>query len=209
MTSHLQHEYANVVRAPADRLTWHRRLGHVNYSSIIDMAKHHMAIGMPTNLSTIPPVCEHCILGKQAKRPVPECHEGKQSTQLLEIVFSDITGPEDVPTGGKVYVLNFINDCSRQTWSYLLAKKSDALSAFKEWRSLAEHQAERPVKTFITDNGGEYTSTSYEAHLKQHGIQHLVTAPYTSAENGVVEHSCFGTRETIGVRDEHLITKQF
>ena len=188
-TSHLQHKYANIVRAPADLLTWHRRLGHVNYSSIIDMAKHRMAIGMPTDLSTIPPVCEHCILGKQAKRPVPKHREGKRSTHLLEIVFSDITGPEDIPTGGKVYVLNFIDDFSRQTWSYLLAKKSDTLPAFKEWRSLAEHQAECPVKIFITDNGGEYTSASYEAHLKQHGIQHLVTAPYTSAENGVVEHS--------------------
>ena len=123
------------------------------------------------------------------KRPVPKQREGKRSKQLLEIVFSDITGPEDVPAGGKVYVLNFIDDCSRQTCSYLLAKKSDALSAFKEWRSLAEHQAERTVKTFITDNGGEYTSATYEAYLKQNGIQHLVTAPYTSAENGVVEWS--------------------
>ena len=71
-TLHLQKEYANVVRAPADLQTWHRRLGHINYSSIINMVKHHMATGMPTDLSTIPPVCEHCILGKQAKQPIPK-----------------------------------------------------------------------------------------------------------------------------------------
>jgi transposase InsO family protein len=108
-------------------------------------------------------------------------------TNILDLVFSDITGPEDVPTGGKVYVLNFIDDCSRHTWSYLLARKSDTLTAFKGWHVQAERQAEQRVKTFITDNGGEYTSVAYEQHLHEHGIQHLFTAPYTSAENGIVE----------------------
>jgi GAG-pre-integrase domain/Integrase core domain len=155
--SNPKHEYENLARAPADLQTWHGRLGHVSYPSIINMAKKNMAIGMPTDLSTMPPICEQCIMGKQMKWPVPRMHEGRRSTRLLDLVFSDITGPEDVPASGKVYVLNFIDNYSRQTWSYLLAKKSDALATFKEWWSQAECQAERTVKSFVTDNGGEYT----------------------------------------------------
>jgi hypothetical protein len=33
------------------------------------------------------------------------------------------------------------------------------------------------------------TSNNYELHLRELGIQHLLTAPYTFAENGVVERS--------------------
>jgi transposase InsO family protein len=83
--------------------------------------------------------------------------------------------------------LNFIDDHSRQTWTYLLAKKSDALTAFAERQTLVERQSNRTVKKFITDNGGEYSSKLYEKYLSDHGIQHLFTAPYTSAENGIVE----------------------
>jgi transposase InsO family protein len=188
-TASSAHAYANLARAPASLETWHKRLGHVNYPSIIAMAKKGMATGMPTDLSSMPPVCEHCILGKQAKTPVPKICEGKRAEGTLDVVFSDITGPEDVPAGGKFYALNFIDDHSRQTWTYLLAKKSDALNAFTEWQTLVERQSGCTVKKFITDNGREYTSKLYEKYLLSHGIQHLLTAPYSSAENGVVERS--------------------
>jgi len=37
------------------------------------------------------------------------------------------------------------------------------------------------------DNGGEYTSTEFEAYLRKRGIRHEVTSPYTPQQNGVVE----------------------
>ncbi|KAF8527327.1 hypothetical protein JB92DRAFT_908433 [Gautieria morchelliformis] len=79
------------------------------------MAKKGMVSGMPTDLSSVPPPCEHCILGKQAKQPVPKVRVNERAGVILNTVYSDITGPEDVPAGGKVYVLNFIDDHSRQT----------------------------------------------------------------------------------------------
>jgi GAG-pre-integrase domain/Pol polyprotein, beta-barrel domain len=44
--------YANLARAPANLETWHKRLGHVSYQSIIAMAKKGMATGC---LPTFPP----------------------------------------------------------------------------------------------------------------------------------------------------------
>ena len=123
-------EWASLAKAPVILKTWHHHLGHISYVSIIELATKHMVTGMPTDLSSIPPVCEHCILGKQTKNPVPKQWVGERSTDLLDTVFSDITGPEDVPTGGKLYALNFIDDNSSHHWCILLAKKSDAHTAY-------------------------------------------------------------------------------
>ena len=46
--------------------TWHRCLGHCNTRTIIEMAKNGASEGMPIDLSTLPPRCDHCALSKQS-----------------------------------------------------------------------------------------------------------------------------------------------
>ena len=181
-------EHALLARAPPDLDTWHRRLGHVNYSSIVHMAERGLVSGMPANLSTIPPTCEHCVLGKQTRTPVPKVREGERAKHPLDKVFSDISGPEDVQTTqGGLYTLNFIDDFSQKTWVYILKHKAEALTHFKEWKAIVEREMSHTVKTFRTDNGGEYTSQEFEKYLKNEGITHQTTAPHTSAQNGKAE----------------------
>jgi len=64
-------EHANIARAIPDLETWHKRLGHISYDAVIQMAKKQLTTGMPINMSTLPPLCEPCILGKQAKVAMP------------------------------------------------------------------------------------------------------------------------------------------
>jgi len=52
--------------------TWHRRLGHCDTRKIINMACSKIVEGMPIDLSTTPPKCDHCILGKQSRASVPK-----------------------------------------------------------------------------------------------------------------------------------------
>ena len=108
---------------------------------------------------------------------------------LLDKVFLDITGPEDIPTGGKSYALNLVDNASRQTWIYFLAKKSDAATVFQEWQSLVKQECGRKVGTFNTNNGDEYTSKEYESYLHCEGITHHMTSPNTSVENSISECS--------------------
>jgi len=130
------------------------------------MAQGGHAQGMPANLLTIPATCEHCIVGKQTKRPVPKTRSGTQSANPLDIIYSDITGPEDIPmAGGNHYIINFINDHSDMLWLYLIKEKSDAIRVFKEWQALVEKEIGRTVKCYHTDNGGEFTSNTFEMHL--------------------------------------------
>src|SRR5882724_9124600 len=147
-----------------------------------------LAIGMPVNLSTLPPICENCITSKQTKTPVPKTRGGEQAEKKLEKVHSDITSPEDVGTPyWEKYMLNFVDDYSGMVWIYPLKKKSDTFASFQEWKALVENETGEHVKVFRTDNGGEYTYESFARYLCNEGINHQTTTPHTSAENGKSE----------------------
>ncbi|KAJ3538092.1 hypothetical protein NMY22_g5311 [Coprinellus aureogranulatus] len=73
---------AFLTKQDADFETWHRRLGHANYQAIMDMARKGMIEGMPKSFDGKPAKCEHCILGKQARNPVPKVRrEGGRGDQ--------------------------------------------------------------------------------------------------------------------------------
>ncbi|HEV7736039.1 MAG TPA: DDE-type integrase/transposase/recombinase, partial [Chlamydiales bacterium] len=178
-------EKAYLARAVPDLKTWHLRLGHVNYDTIKMMADKKMAKGMSINLSFRLQECKYCNFGKQTQNPMPKKREGIKASKPLEIVHSDITGPEDVSSaGGAKYILNFVDDFSSMTWVYLLKTKDQAADKFKEWRAIAESESEHRVKTLRTDNGGEYTSTGFEKYLQESGTRHQLTTPYSSFQNG-------------------------
>lgn len=165
---------------------WHERFGHVNYGTLTEMQKEHMVDGLPPIAAT-GRVCRACLEGKQHRDKFPK-EATTRATVPLELVHSDICGPMSTNTfAGSRYSLLFIDDYSRMTWVYCLAKKSQAFDKFKEWRAKVEKEIGRPVKTFRTDRGGEYTSDEFNAYCRKHGIQRQLTAARTSQQNGVAE----------------------
>jgi len=167
--------------------TWHRRLGHCNTRTIIDMARNNAVKGMPVNLSAMPPRCEHCILGKQARTPVPKMREGLKATKRLERVFVDLCGPmSSTSKSGHLYAMNIIDDFSSYVWTIPLKSKGDAAQALQFWHRLVENQSGERLRTFGTDNG-ELLSHAVTNWCSELGVGHLLTAPYTSAHNGRVE----------------------
>jgi hypothetical protein len=52
--------------------------------------------GMHIDLSTEPPTCESCILGKQTKSSVPKIQEGRKLDRQLGIVYVDLMRPQTV-----------------------------------------------------------------------------------------------------------------
>jgi transposase InsO family protein len=149
------------------------------------MAKSGMAKGMPVDLSVSPATCEHCILGKQVKTPVPRMREGERAKAPLAIVYSDLTGPEDVVSaGGALYLMNIIDDYSSYPWGFTLKRKSDAVQVFKDWKARVERETGYKLGIIRTDGGGEFSGSEYESTLQREGVEHQTTAPYTSAHNG-------------------------
>ena len=115
--------------------------------------------------------CENCVVGKQHREEFPS---GKswRAKKVLEIVHSDLCGPISPSSyGGKRYVITFIDDCSRKTWVYFLQEKSEAFTAFKNFKTLVENEAERTIKVLRTDRGGEFCSKEFEDYCAEQGIQ--------------------------------------
>ena len=65
--------------------------------------------------------------------------------------------------------------------------EDEVFQRFCEWKALVEKTSGRKIKTFRTDNGGEYTSTEFTSYLTREGIRHERTLPYTPQQNGVSE----------------------
>ena len=101
-------------------------------------------------------------------RHVPKT-SSHRATKPLELVHSDLCGPMQVDSsGGSRYMLTFIDDYSRYTHVCFLKKKSEVLQKFKQFVAYSENMCNSRVeklsiygnnlKSFRTDNGGEYTS---------------------------------------------------
>jgi hypothetical protein len=44
--------------------TWHCRLGHCNFYTVVSMARSNVVEGMLIDLSSTPPKCDHCVIGE-------------------------------------------------------------------------------------------------------------------------------------------------
>lgn len=170
---------------------WHKRLGHISKEMLERLMKNEILPSLDfTNLG----VCVDCIKGKQTK----QTKKGAiRSSQLLEIVHTDICGPFDVPSlSGEKYFITFINDFSRYGYIYLLHEKSQALNALEVYITEVERQLDRKVKIIRSDRGGEYYRKYNESRqcpgpfakfLEKHGICAQYTMPGTPQRNGVAE----------------------
>ena len=99
---------------------WHRRLGHVGVTSILEMAKK----GVIDGLDIIGDVevqgkCKDCIYGKQTARPYDEVTE--HGKNILEWVYIDLWGPVRVrSTRGAKYMMVFNDGGSSFRQGYFL-----------------------------------------------------------------------------------------
>src|SRR3954469_16406153 len=165
---------------------WHERLGHIGTQNLQTMVNNNSVEGLPPNLTVNLPLCENCTMNKLTRVPCPL--GGKRSNQLLQVIHTDICGPMNTTTRqGSRYFVSFIDDYSRKAVVYFIATKDQAHEKFDEYKNLVENQTGRRIKTLRPDRGGEYVNRNFQQYLRQNGIQHQTTAPYTPQQNGVAE----------------------
>ena len=69
----------------------------------------------------------------------------------------DIWGPYNITTHNKMkFFLTLVDDYSRWTWIYLMHLKSDVSTILKQFLAMVKTQFNVQVKTFRSDNGGEF-----------------------------------------------------
>ena len=170
---------------------WHRRLGHVSKERLKILVKNNILNELDfSDLND----CVECFKGKMTNK---RKKTAVRSQNLLELIHTDICGPFKHQTiCGNVYFITFIDDFSRYSYVSLLSEKSQALDAFKIFKSEVENQLERKIKTVRSDRGGEfygkYTEKGqqkgpFALYLQEHGIKAQYTTPYNPQQNGVAE----------------------
>ena len=68
-----------------------------------------------------------------------------------------------------------------------MAKKSDTLRCYRQYKAWVETQHSTKLKRLQTDRGSEYLSDEFSAHLKSKGTVRSLTVHDTPEENGVSE----------------------
>jgi transposase InsO family protein len=74
--------------------------------------------------------------------------------------------------------------------------KDEVFSGFQEFKDLVENQTGRKIKVLRSDNGGEYTSSSFKEFCVDSGIKRELTVPYNPQQNG------FSDRKNISIVGE-------
>uniref|UniRef100_A0A6N2L229 Retrovirus-related Pol polyprotein from transposon TNT 1-94 n=1 Tax=Salix viminalis TaxID=40686 RepID=A0A6N2L229_SALVM len=173
-------------------LLWHKRLGHISKERMTRLIKKELL--PPLDFSDLD-VCIECIKGKQTKHITKK--PATRSSQLLELIHTDICGPFDAPSwSGEKYFITFIDDYSRYGYTYLLHDKAELVNVLKLFIDEVERQLEKKVKVVRSDRGGEFYGRFTESGqcpgpfaklLESKGICAQYTMPGTPQQNGVAE----------------------
>ncbi|CAI7868156.1 unnamed protein product [Closterium sp. NIES-53] len=173
-----------------DWLTAHRRFGHVALPQLQQLFKEERFKGLrikgePKEVGS----CETCLTSKFSRFPFHSTVG--QSSDPVELVHVDLVGPMNVKgDGGALYSMTMVDDYTRLTWSFPLAKKSDAARVIiEEWLPMVERESGKRVKAIRSDRGGEFLGAEFQSWLKRHGINQQLTTAYTPQSNGVAERA--------------------
>ncbi|CCK72699.1 uncharacterized protein KNAG_0L00780 [Huiozyma naganishii CBS 8797] len=174
---------------PGKQDLWHSRLGHPGTAMYQSMAK---TLHLPVPSAKDTPVCPTCAIGKG------KIHKGRHissaSTAPLQLIQTDLCGGfrynECVDSK---YFLTISDSYSRYYSAIPLKSKADATKALINWiiaqETFFDSRGGYKVCAVRTDNGGEFTNHVLHDFFAQRGIDHQLTVPHSSYQNGAVERA--------------------
>ncbi|KAI0998763.1 hypothetical protein K3495_g9431 [Podosphaera aphanis] len=130
--------------------------------------------------------CPACALSKSTHKS--EHSKQRKSSKPFQIIYSDLSGKFSVDSlGKKGYYITFIDDYSRYPWISFIRVKSDAYQAIRDFVIRIQNQNNLTIKTFFSDNGGEYIDGRVQKFFTDNGIDHENSPPYEHESNGTAE----------------------
>ena len=187
VTSTLSNTCLFTKASEKDSISWHRRMGHVNFQKMNFLIRNNLVEGVPSQSFHISDCCYPCNKGKQHKLS----HLPKKVNSIetpLELLHMDLFGPVHVRSvGGKSYSLVVTDDFSRFSWVFFLGTKSETAEILKKLFVKLETKYNRKIRFIRSDNGTKFKNHNMEEFCTQHGITHQFSAAYTPQQNGVAE----------------------
>ncbi|GJU12072.1 retrovirus-related pol polyprotein from transposon TNT 1-94 [Tanacetum coccineum] len=166
---------------------WHRRLNHLNFGTINDLARKDLVRGLPRLKFEKDHLCSACQLGKSKKHT----HKPKTENTNLEVLNTlhmDLCGPMRVQIiNGKKYILVIVDDYSRFTWVKFLRSKDETPEVVIKFLKQIQVGLNKTIRYIRTDNGTEFVNKDLTAYYEHVGIFHQKAVPRTPQQNDVVE----------------------
>ncbi|GJR36162.1 integrase, catalytic region, zinc finger, CCHC-type containing protein [Tanacetum coccineum] len=149
---------------------WHRRLSHLNFSTINDLTKLDLVDGLPKFKYGKDHLCSACERGKSKKASHPPKLIPSDYSKL-ELLHMDLCSPMRVASvNGKKYILVIVDDFSRFTWVYFLRSKDEIPEIIKKFIAQAQLNYKAKVYKIWTDNGTEFKNATLKAYYEKLGI---------------------------------------
>ncbi|GJU89620.1 retrovirus-related pol polyprotein from transposon TNT 1-94 [Tanacetum coccineum] len=166
---------------------WHRRLNHLNFGTINDLARKDLVRGLPRLKFEKYHLCSACQLGKSKKHThIPKTEN--TNLEVLNTLHMDLCGPMRVQTiNGKKYILVIVDDYSRFTWVKFLRSKDETPTVVIKFLKQIQVGLNKTVRFIRTDNGTEFVNKTLYDYYESVGIFHQKTVPRTPHQNDVVK----------------------
>eukprot|EP00168_Porphyra_purpurea_P012906 TRINITY_DN3465_c0_g1_i4.p1 TRINITY_DN3465_c0_g1~~TRINITY_DN3465_c0_g1_i4.p1 ORF type:complete len:489 (-),score=103.08 TRINITY_DN3465_c0_g1_i4:3938-5206(-) len=164
----------------------HRRFNHPGYDNLRRLTKMVNGInGEDLEVERVAgAICRPCVEGKMTRAPFPA---SESTTEIMELVHSDVSGPFPPSVGGSRYFVTLLEPCTGIKMAVPVAKKSDVGMVIQENIPVLERKSGKRVKRFRTDGAKEYKTKRLNEWYAQKGITHEETPPYSPERNGVAE----------------------
>ncbi|KAJ2955432.1 hypothetical protein NUW54_g14737 [Trametes sanguinea] len=154
------------------------------------MARKGLVVGMKVDES-IPasPQCPSCIEAKQRVEPYPQ-QSHTEIAEIGDLTVADMWGPARVKgVNGEIYLTVYTDVKTRHRVRFFSRDKAHQLHFLQSYRAFLKTQAGKRMKALRVDNGKEFVNDAIKSYLRSHGIRLELTAPYSSAQNGIAERS--------------------
>ncbi|GKE66349.1 retrovirus-related pol polyprotein from transposon TNT 1-94 [Tanacetum coccineum] len=165
----------------------HRRLSHLNFGTINDLAKQDFVRGLSKLKYAKDYLCHACSLGKSKKHT----HRPKSKDSIqdkLYLLHMDLCGPMRIESiNGKKYILVIVDDYSRFTWVKFLRSKDETPELIIKFLKQVQVRLNRIIRNIRTDNGIEFVNQTLKTYYEDVGISHQILVARTSQQNDVVK----------------------
>lgn len=177
-------------RKPAteeEYLTWHARLGCLGLQSLVEASRDNPELPYFQSSLTVP-FCDICAQAKSKRVPANRSAIPTliSTSQVLQIIHTDVCGPFPESVGGSTMFITFTDDYSGYTVVFTMKRKSEAGDIIQKYMAAAERYTGKKIISFKLDNGGEYGGV-FAKICSQAGIALNPAPAYHPSLNGVAE----------------------
>lgn len=163
---------------------WHKALGHPSQERIKNLEKQGLIeIDDKHDDEIIDCVTCPAGKGKRVNHPLKE----EKGEQIGRRVHLDLSGKIEKDMFGYCYFLICKDECSSFCFTYFLKGKDEVWKSVKQLIIDFELVSSTRIQEIQTDCGSEFLNETVSLILLKEGIGHSKTAPYTPAQNGLIE----------------------